>query len=54
MPTMAVQLDQSGWIICAVLEMRVPFSTAQTMELVAYLHSVIMGMMLEWNVLVSG
>ena len=53
MPTMVMQLDQSGWIICAALEMRAVFSTAQTMDLIAYLLSVIMGMMLEWSVLVS-
>ena len=54
MPIMVVQLDQSGWIICAALEMKGVFSTAQTMDLIAYLLRVIMGMMLEWSVLVSG
>ena len=54
MPTMAAQVDQSGWITCAALEMREVFLTVQTMELIAYLLSVIMGMMLEWSVLVSG
>ena len=51
MPIMAAQVDQSGWIICAALEMRVVFSTAQTIEC---LSPAIMGMMLEWIVLVSG
>jgi len=51
---MAVQLDQSGWIMCVALEMRAVFLTAQTMELIAYFTPVIMGMMLEWSVLVSG
>ena len=51
---MVAQLDQSGWIICAALETRVVFSTAQTIELIESLSPAIMGMMLEWIVLVSG
>ena len=54
MPTMAAQVDQSGWIMCAALEMKEKFLTVQTMELIEYLLFVTMGMMLEWNVLVSG
>ena len=54
MPTMVAQPDQSGWITFTALEVRTAYSAVLTMELIVYLPSVIMGMMLEWIVLVSG
>ena len=47
------QLDQSGWITFAALEVREAYLAVRTMELRAYLPPVLMGMMLEWNVLVG-
>ena len=50
---MAAQLDQSGLIMSVALKMRVAYSTAHTMGLVAYPPSVTMEMIPEWNVLVG-
>jgi len=44
---MVTQVDQSGLIMSAALEMKVTYLTARTMGLVACLHSVTMEMILE-------
>jgi len=44
---MVTQVDQSGLIMFAVLEVRGTYLTARTMGLVACLHSVTMEMILE-------